>query len=435
MALPFGATQHQADTLRRLAEQYMELAQHPKQQARKELWSKHNALEDTPVPILCSWLWASNTEWEMLLDDCVCREGILLFIERWLRNRLFQDTLDDDMVLEPWIPIRAVLKGPGGQLFGDYTQDGQPPYQNLWGENQEFTREGSAWKAIPIIEREEDITARLHPVAHEVEESATAQRAEEVSHLLGGILPVSMDRSSIYRSTYGGCDLSEAMGKYIGIENIYYMVYDEPELLHTLAAFMQKAILENFAQAEKAGDFAPDGTINSNTGMPYTKGMPDPVCNGRGYQMKELWMYTHGQEFASVSAQMHKEFLLDYQIPILEKFGATSYGCCEDLTGKIDMLRSIPNLKRVAVAPTADIGKCAQQIGRDYSICWKPSPACVTLGFDEDQTAREIRDGLDKSRGCVIDVVLKDIMHVGGDPNRLKRWVDIVRREAGRIHN
>lgn len=434
MSLPFGATQTQVDTLRKLAATYMEIATQAKQEARREIWRRHNALQDAPVPILCSWLWSSNTEWELLPDECVCKEGILLFIERWLRNRIFHDSLNDDMVLEPWLPLRAVLVGPGGQPWGDYTEDGKPPYQNLWGENQEFQREGSAWKAVPFVEKEEDFLSRLHPVGHKVDEEATALRKAEAEELLGGILPVSIDRSSIYRSTYGGCDLSEALGKYIGIENLYYMVYDDPELMHKLAAFMQKAVLENFAQAEAAGDFPPDGTLNANVGMPYTAGMADPVCNPPGLHMNELWLFTHGQEFASMSAAMHKEFLLDYQIPILEKFKYASYGCCEDLTGKIDMLRAIPNLKRVAVAPTGDLGRCAEQIGRDYSICWRPNPACVTVSFDEDQIARETRQGLDRSRGCVVDVMLKDIMSVGGDRSRLKRWVEIVRKEADRAH-
>ncbi|GAI58840.1 unnamed protein product [marine sediment metagenome] len=49
-----------------------------------------------------------------------------------------------------------------------------------------------------------------------------------------------------------------------------------------------------------------------------------------------------------------------------DKFGLVAYGCCEDLTYKVDMLRQIPNLRRIAVPPFADAAKCAEQIGRDY---------------------------------------------------------------------
>ena len=69
-----------------------------------------------------------------------------------------------------------------------------------------------------------------------------------------------------------------------------------------------------------------------------------------------------------------EEFLLRYQLPILEKFGLVSYGCCEDLTRKIDMLRRIPNLRRIGIAPAADVAKCAEQIGRDYVLSYRPSP-------------------------------------------------------------
>lgn len=433
MTFPYQATAQQVETLRQLARTYLEIAADPKQEARRELWRRHNALEHTRTPILCSWLWSSNTEWNLLRDECVCTGGILLFIERWLRNRIFQDTLGDDMVLEPWIPIRAVLHGPNDTDWGMYTESGMNPFENLWGENQTFKRDGDAWQAVPFVESSKDIYERLHPVHHRVNEEATAKRLEYLNEIFDGILPIHMDRNSIYRSTYGGCDLSEALGKFIGIENIYYLVYDDPELLHELASFMQKAVLANFEEAEQAGDFQPDGTINANVGMPYTAGMEDPACGQKGKLMSEQWIFTHGQEFASVSAQMHKEFLLDYQIPILSKFKYASYGCCEDLTHKIDMLRSIPNLRRIAVAPTADLEKCAEQIGTDYSICWRPSPACVTVSFDEEAIRKQIRKGLEESKGCIVDIMLKDIMHVDGEPSRLKRWVEIAMDEAERI--
>ena len=63
-----------------------------------------------------------------------------------------------------------------------------------------------------------------------------------------------------------------------------------------------------------------------------------------------------------------EEFLLRYQLPILRRFGLTAYGWCEDLTHKIDMLRQIPNLRRIAVSPFAGVARCAEQIGADYAL-------------------------------------------------------------------
>ena len=55
----------------------------------------------------------------------------------------------------------------------------------------------------------------------------------------------------------------------------------------------------------------------------------------------------------------------------------------EDLTNKIDMLRTIPNLRRIAVSPFANVRRCAEQIGTDYVMSYRPSPAdMVSYGFN-----------------------------------------------------
>ena len=59
-----------------------------------------------------------------------------------------------------------------------------------------------------------------------------------------------------------------------------------------------------------------------------------------------------------MSPAMHDEFLLQYQLPILKQWGLVGYGCCENLTQKIDILRQIPNLRVIGVTPRADVRRC-----------------------------------------------------------------------------
>ncbi|MEI7884421.1 MAG: hypothetical protein WCI30_03625 [Clostridia bacterium] len=415
--------------LRELARRYMEIALNPKNDELRDLWRRHNGLEKTRVPIVCSWFYGSNTEYSLLRNECVCKEGILLYLEQQLRNKIFHATIEDDYIFEPWIQIRAVLHGPENKNWGEYTEEGRPPIHDIWGEKQEFNIHGDGWQAIPFIYADEDIEKRLKPVAHSVNEEATQSRLEAVQDIFQDILPVSIDRRSIYASTFGGCDLSEAMGKFLGIENMYYLIYDKPELIHKLASFMQKAILKNFEQAEALGDFIPDDSLNSSNGVTYCKDLADPVLNGKNYKMKDLWLFTHGQEFTSVSPKLHKEFLLDYQLPIMKKFGLVSYGCCEDLTRKIDMLRNIPNLRRIGVPPASNVAKSAEQIGKDYVMAWRPNPALIS-SFDKKELRRYMEAGFAGAKGCYVDVMLKDIMTVEGDRSRLNEWTKIVKEAA-----
>ncbi len=179
-------------------------------------------------------------------------------------------------------------------------------------------------------------------------------------------------------------------------------------------------------EAPAAGDF---GLFNhQNQAMPYAEELPDPAANIRGVPRKKLWTFMAAQEFALISPAMHEEFLLRYQLPILREFGLVAYGCCEDLTRKIAMLRQIPNLRRIAVSPFSDVARCAEQIGADYVISYRPSPAdMVAYGFDPARVRSILRRDLAACRGLHVDVTLKDVETVQHDPTRVREWVKIAR--------
>ena len=225
-------------------------------------------------------------------------------------------------------------------------------------------------------------------------------------------------------------DISTELGRLSGIEHFMLDMYDRPEDLHRLCSFLGEGVLRTHDQAEAAGDW--DLSCHQNQAMPYAKELPDPAPSTRGVSRKSLWYYMAAQEFTTVSPKMHEEFLLRYQLPILQHFGLTAYGCCEDLTHKISMLRQIPNLRRIAVAPAADVASCAEQIGTDYVISYRPSPAdMVGYGWDEQRVRAILKKDLDALQGCLFDITLKDVETVQYDPSRIRKWVRIVREMTG----
>jgi hypothetical protein len=66
--------------------------------------------------------------------------------------------------------------------------------------------------------------------------------------------------------------------------------------------------------------------------MTYSMELRDPEANSGPVTRNKLWGYFAAQEFALISPEMHEEFMLNYQLPIMKNFGLTAYGCCEDLT-------------------------------------------------------------------------------------------------------
>lgn len=198
-------------------------------------------------------------------------------------------------------------------------------------------------------------------------------------------------------------------------------------------AFMRDAVLSNLDQGEAAGDWST--AENQNYGMPpHAKDLPEPRPNSRGAKLKDLWFFAHAQEFEGVSPAQHEEFLLQYQMPIMTRFGLVNYGCCETLDNKIEILRGIPNLRRILMGPLANLKKGCEQIGSDYVVSWRPSPAMVSSGFDEQHVRKTIRQGLEDSRSCHIEIMLKEMMTVQGDLSRLFKWTEIARQEADAVN-
>jgi len=80
------------------------------------------------------------------------------------------------------------------------------------------------------------------------------------------------------------------------------------------------------------------------------------------------------------------------------------------------------------VTPRADLAKCAEQIGADYVMSWRPNPAdMVCTNWRPDRIESIIREGADACRDGIYHIHLKDVETVKGEPERLKRWTQLVR--------
>ena len=79
----------------------------------------------------------------------------------------------------------------------------------------------------------------------------------------------------------------------------------------------------------------------------------------------------------------------------------------------------------------ADQAQGAAAIGTDYVFSHKPNPAVVAEHSWRPELARErYRDVLEKTRGCVVEMILKDISTVRYDPPRLWDWTRIALEEG-----
>jgi hypothetical protein len=394
------------DIVRGLARQYAELANAPLEQQKRNRWRAKNSFKLTePLIYIRAFAWNEMPESKLQTTDPLCRE-----MENFFRSELFHSTFADDYIFEPWYSLRSVYLCEGWGL------DSRREYA---GETETL----EAFKYDYSIKSLSDVK-KMRPPVHAIDEAATAERLAKADDLIGDILPVDLMRGSCYRTWTA--DISTDLGRLRGMENFMLDMYENPEWLHGLLRFMSDGVLRAQDQAEAAGDTG--RTFTYNQAMSYAEELPDPAPNVNGVKREQLWCFTAAQEFALVSPSMHEEFLLRYQLPIMKKFGLVAYGCCEDLTNKIPMLRQIPNLRRIAVSPFADVKSCAEQIGNDYVISYRPSPAdMVSYGFDESRIRNILKRDLEYLKGTYFDITLKDVETVQSAPDRIRRWVALTR--------
>ena len=401
--------------LRELARQYRDIAAKPVQGERRGLWRRHNSLARTRPLIYMRWFACRD---EVPACQPRCEDPFWRGHERFLRFWIFHDTLDDDTVVEPWITQRASLvtppNGPWGVPFGRIPS----------------TEPGGAWKFDPPLKDYDDIEKLVEP-HHAIDEETTARNVERLQDAVGDILEVNVDRAPAYQ--VWSADISTHLAYLRGIGQVMWDMVTDPGWLHRLCSFMGRCVLRVHDEAEAAGDWRLCN--HQNQSIPYAQELDDPKANGEPVARDRLWCFFAAQEMAQVSPAMHDEFVLQYQLPMIRKFGLCAYGCCEDLTHKIDMLRQIPNLRRIAIVPVADVPKSAEQIGDDYVCSWRPNPSqMICCGYNPDLIRRVVTDAMDAfaASGCHVDITLKDVQTIGHQPANLRRWVELVRSISDR---
>lgn len=394
-----------------LASRVREIAQSDAMNEKRRLWRKQNSLKgDRPLIYLRTYAFEETFDRSVLK----CTDPMLREYEKKLHESIYRSQLGDDFIIEPWLTMQASYEG--GSRWGVPLKIGAAP------------KEGGAanYYATPSLV-DEDLSGVKVP-HYKVDEKATALASEKLEEALGGAMPVYVSRQGLF---YGCCvGISYDLAILRGYEPLMWDVYDNPEWLHQLLGIMRDGILQHFQEVEEAGGLTT--ADHENQGMTYSEELEDPNINHRGVSHKELWGYLEAEEFTCFGPEQTWEFMIQYQLPIMEKYGLTSYGCCEDLSEKIVYLRQLKNLRRISVSPFANVRKCAEEIGEDYVLSWRPDPSLtICNGLDEDFLRKYMREYFEifKENKNHFDITLANVETVHGHPEYVKRWTEIVREE------
>ena len=403
------------ELLRDLARRLAAIAALPVQAERRELWKQHSSLE----PVRPMLLVFPEGSWVELVPfkSLRCEHPVARLFELELRQRLYHhEHFPDDTVMErEWIVNKAIRSSGWG----------------LEPRRRHSDTERGAWAFDPVIVAPSDLEKlRIPKIEHD--EGETQKRLEAAADLFGEILEIKL--KGIAQMSY------HLMNEYTGLRGLEQVMIDmieAPEMLHDAMGFLaeghrrilEQCIAQNLLSANN------DSTYNSTGGNGYTDELPPAGYDPDRVRPCDIWASAEAQEMAQVSPRMHEEFILQYEKRLLDPFGLTGYGCCEDLSGKLDAVLAIPHIRRISISPFADVERSAEKLGDRAILSWKPQPAHLIGQFNEARIREYLRHAIELARrnDCVLEIILKDTHTCEHQPDRFDRWLDVARQEIARV--
>jgi hypothetical protein len=393
--------------LRDLAKRVRDIAALPVMEERRELWRRHNRLQPVRPMIL---VFPEGAWGELLTDaDLACRDKDARAVEWQLRSRVFcHEHIHDDTVIEgDWVVHKAVRSTSWG----------------LEPRHIPSTEARGAWAFDPVLHTRADLRKLCFPEIS-CDGRTTAAALQDAQDLFGDILDVRLkgvDHVSFH--------LMSQLCHLRGLGNVMMDMAADPQFVHDAMTMLEEGnrrVVEQYQELNLLS-LNNDGTYHSSGGVGYTTELPAAGFDGARVRPCDMWASAESQEMAQVSPRMHAEFALAYEKRLLEPFGLNGYGCCEDLTRKLDDVLAIPCIRRVSISPFADVEKCAEKLRDRCIFSWKPHPAHLVGDFDHDRIHAYIKHTLDAARGCVLEMILKDTHTCEHHPARFTAWTDIAR--------
>lgn len=403
------------EALRELGSRVAEIAALPIQREKTELWKSLNGLRpERPMVIIDQVCWHEmevDGELELKSEDEFCRS-----IETELRRTLYKwKHMPVDMVVEPVVRVQKVIKGLS---FGIETIEETKATDE---KNDVFSHH-----YIDQLKNEEDVQKIRDPeISLDVE--TTAQRESVAKEIFDGVLDVQLQGPELRFSPW------DSIVTWRDPENTLMDLALRPDFMHMIVSRLTEVNLSMLDQLENQGLLETDQPTVHCTGA-YSRELPAEGYNPQKSRPKDIWTFGMAQIFAEVSPAMHQEFELDYAEEWHSRFGLVYYGCCEPLHRKIDIVRKIPNLRKISMSPWVDQDDGAKQIGGDFVFSRKPSPAFLA---GDHWAPKEIEADLRQTveicgrHGCPLELILKDISTVNYQPQRLWKWAEIAMKTVG----
>ncbi len=413
------ASSRDTQRLRELGKRVRDIAAHPDQEMHRKIWTAVNdgamirpaiLARDTAVHLL-----NYNDELTTIIED-----EFLQKIEAQLLMKLYEWThLQCHTVVEPWVLCPAAIEDTGYGI--DISNPGSTSLQEQTNGELDHARHFDR-----IIDNDDDLDMIQFPrVAHNEDE--TFRRKALLEEIFDSVLEVKLFGKNYFRFVPWDDLLS-----WMGLEQGMYDFILNPEFMHRAITRYTDASLHQMRQYEALGLASSNNTNNftGTGGYGYTSLLPKPTESGMGARLCDMWGSIANQIFTSVSPEMTLEFAVEHEKRWAENFGYMYYGCCERLDHKLAELRQLPNLRKVSMSPYAVIEEGMEKMGKDLIVSFKPNSNYLAIDNpDYDLLKDELIKvcSLARKYNCNVEILMKTIITLQGDPQRLWKWCDMAR--------
>jgi hypothetical protein len=405
------------DILLRLADQVAQIAALPVHKENAQLWTKLNDLQSQRPMV-----WINEIPFnEMNVDD----ELTLRTEHPWardqedqLRKTIYQwNHLPADMIVNDFLTCPLAIHSTDFGIIEDVDIV----------KTDDTSEIVSRHFKIQIKDPEDIEKIKMPTITHN--EQATEFTYAAMCKVYDGILPVKkIGQTHIWFTPW------DYLIRWWGIEEAMMDMIARPEMVNAAVSRMVDAWMTELDQFENSNLLSLDcnNTRVGSGGYGYTTELPGEEYDSDHVRPYNMWGCSNAQIFSEVSPEMHWQFALEHDMRWLERFGLSYYGCCEPLDRKIHILRRIPNLRKISISPWCDIDRAIENIGSDYVISYKPSPAVFAQSdWLPGKIRADLRNVIKKTRGkCHLEIIMKDISTVSYKPQHLWEWTKIATEEV-----
>jgi hypothetical protein len=399
--------------LRELAKKQLEYSMLPIMKERQKNWYKHNDLKGD-IPMIHFETWTCEND---LLPESKCTSEAAKRIELQInRDVLNHERIGDDRVVPSFQTIGWDIDFTLFNLKVDLKHSSDSQGRDL---GHQFIH--------PVRNLHEDLHL-LKPTYYAVDREKTLKWKAFTEEVIGDILPVKFGMGS------PAISLSQHIVHLMGMETMIFTLVDYPDDFHEIMRRMTDDYKNFLMWMEKEKLlFLNNGSNEIAQGtFGFTHDLPQKDSSSeKGIKVKDLWGYLDSQETVSISPEMYGEFFFPYYLQSAKQFGLVNYGCCEPVHSIWEeYIGKLPNLRKISISPWCDEEYMGEALrGRNTIYHRKPSPnfVGVTTELDEEAFSRHIMKTIRCAQGCKLEFSFRDVYILGGNPEKPRRAVQIVR--------